>query len=110
MKIVWFIAKKDLLQTFKDRSSLFFMLIMPMVLITVIGLALGSAFGSSGPITVTVAISNQDSGFVGQTVVKALNVNDKTLQITLKNYNTAADVSAVVADTKSNTDAGIVIP
>lgn len=110
MKTVWYIAKKDLLQSLKDRSSIFFMLAMPIILITVIGLALGSAFGSSGPIQVTVAVSDQDNSQVGQAVLKAMSIKDSTLQVTVKNYSTASQVSNVVADTKSNIDAGIVIP
>ncbi len=110
MKTIWYVAKKDLLLTFKDRNSLFFMLAMPIVLITVMGLALGDAFGSSGPIGVTVAISNQDSGAVGQTIMKALAIHTNTLNITLQKYTDASQVSAAVADTKSNVDAGIFIP
>lgn len=110
MKTAWFIAKKDLLQALRDKSSLFFMLVMPIVLITVIGLALGNAFGNSGPITITVALNNQDSGFVGQTVSQAFTMNNKVLQIVLKKYSDPTQVSDVVADTKSGVDAGIVIP
>ena len=110
MKAIWYVAKKDLLQTVRDRSSIFFILVMPMIFITVMGLTLGNAFGNSGPIQVTVAINNQDNNFVGQQITQALNVNTKTLHITLKNYSTPEQVAAVVADTKSNVDAGVVIP
>src|SRR5579859_6620205 len=110
MKTIWYVAKKDLLQTIKDRGSIFFILIMPMIFITVMGLTLSNAFGNSGPIQITVAVNNQDSGPVGQTIVKALNINAKTLQITLKQYSTPEQVASVVADTKSNVDAGVVIP
>jgi ABC-2 type transport system permease protein len=110
MKTIWYIAKKDLLQSVKDRGSIFFTLVMPMIFITVMGLALGNAFGSNGPIQVTVAINNQDSGFVGQGVVKYLAVNTKTLQITLKNYSTPGQVTTAVADTRSGVDAGVIIP
>lgn len=110
MKTIWYVAKKDLLQTIKDRGSIFFTLVMPMIFITVMGLTLGNAFGDNGPITVTVAISNQDTGFVGQTIGKYLAVNVKTLQIKLKNYDTPAQIASVVADTKSNVDAGVVVP
>ncbi|HEY3991924.1 MAG TPA: ABC transporter permease [Ktedonobacteraceae bacterium] len=110
MQAIWYVAKKDLLQTIRDRSSLFFILIMPMIFITVMGLTLGNAFGNSGPIQVTVAINNQDNSFVGQQIMQGLNVSNKTLHITLKNYSTPEQVAAVVADTKSNVDAGVVIP
>lgn len=110
MKTIWYIAKKDLLQTIRDRGSIFFILIMPMIFITVMGLTLGNAFGGSGPIQVNVAMNNQDNGFVGQDIVKYLNINTKTLQINLKNYSTPDQVTSIVADTKSSIDAGIVIP
>ena len=69
MKNLWYIAKKDLLQILRDRNSLFLLLIVPLVLIVVIGFAFGNLFGSgSSQITITVAVSNQDSGFVGKAV------------------------------------------
>lgn len=110
MNTIWYVAKKDLLQTIKDRGSIFFILVMPMIFITVMGLTLSNAFGDNGPIKVTVAISNQDNGFVGQSVVKYLAIDSKSLQITLKQYSTPDQVTSVVADTKSNVDAGVVIP
>lgn len=73
MKTMWYIAKKDLLQTLKDRNSFFLLLAVPLILIAVIGLAFGTLFGSgSSQITITVAVSNSDSGFVGTSIVKAL--------------------------------------
>lgn len=111
MKTIWYIAKKDLLETIKDRSSIFFMLAMPIIFITVMGLVIGGSFGGgSGPLKVTVAINNQDSGPVGQTILKALNINNDNLQITLKQYNNPDQVTTAVADTKSGVDAGIVVP
>ncbi|HEY0757078.1 MAG TPA: ABC transporter permease [Ktedonobacteraceae bacterium] len=110
MKTIWYVAKKDLLQTIRDRSSIFFILIMPIIFITVMGLTLGNAFGNSGAIQVTVAMNNQDDGFVGQNIAKYLNINTKTLQLNLKNYSTADQVTTAVADTKSGVDAGVVIP
>ena len=110
MKTIWYVAKKDLLQTIRDRSSIFFILIMPMIFITVMGLTLSNAFGNSGPIQITVAIDNQDNGIVGQSIVKALNINNSNLHITLKQYSTPDQVTTIVADTKSNVDAGVVIP
>ena len=45
MKTMWYIAKKDLLQTLKDRNSFFLLLAVPLILIVVIGLAFGNLFG-----------------------------------------------------------------
>jgi ABC-2 type transport system permease protein len=110
MKTVWYIAKKDLLQTFRDRTSLIMMLIVPIVLIAVIGGALGNFGGSSGPIQITVALSNQDNGYVGQTIEKVLQINTSTLQITIQKYNDPGQVSSVVGQTNSSVNAGVVVP
>src|SRR5260370_12395741 len=73
MKNLWYIAKKDLLQILKDRSSLFFLLLVPLILIVVVGFAFGNLFGSgSSQVTITVAVSNQDSAFLGKSGVQAL--------------------------------------
>jgi ABC-2 type transport system permease protein len=110
MKAIWYIAKKDLLETIKDRGSIFFMLAMPIIFITVMGFVLSGSFGSNGPIQVTVAVSNQDTGPVGQAIVTALKTKNSSIQFNLKTYSDASQVQNVVADTKSNVDAGVVIP
>ncbi len=112
MKTAWYIAKKDLLQTFKDRNSLIFMLLMPMILITIIGLALGNAFGSSGPIQVTVAINNQDSGAnsVGQAIIDAYKYKNSQIEFKLKQYQNEQQVIDALQETNSSVDAGIIIP
>lgn len=110
MKNLWYIARKDLLQTLKDRNSFFFLLVMPLVLITVIGLAFGSFFGSSSSqITIAVAVSNQDNGFLGKSIVQALQVNTSGLKITLTEYSDPAKVKDQVAN-NSNVNTGVVIP
>lgn len=110
MKNLWYIAKKDLLQILRDRSSLFFLLLVPLVLIVVVGFAFGNLFGS-GPsqITITVAVSNQDSGSVGKAIVNALQINTDKLKITVDQYNNPNQVTDQVAN-NSNVNAGIVIP
>src|SRR5260370_22627795 len=110
MKNLWYIARKDLLQTLRDRGSLFFLLVMPLVLITVIGFAFGSFFGSgSSQITIAVAVSNQDNGFLGKSVVQALQINTSGLKITVTEYSDPARVKDQVAN-NSNINAGVVIP
>lgn len=110
MKAIWSIAKKDLLETVKDRTSMFFMLAMPIIFITVMGFVLSGDFGGSGPIQVRVALSNQDDGIVGQTILDALHTHKSSIQFTLKRYSTPAQVRSAVADTRENIDAGIAIP
>lgn len=111
MKNLWYIARKDLLQTLKDRSSFFLLLVMPLVLITVIGFALGSFFGNGSPqINITVALSNQDNGFVGKAIVQALTINTDQLKITINQYNDPNQVKDQVANNNSTVNAGVVIP
>src|SRR6266567_1360731 len=100
MKNLWYIAKKDLLQILRDRNSLFLLLIVPLVLIVVIGFAFGNLFGSgSSQITITVAVSNQDSGFVGKAIVNALHINTDKLKITVNQYNDPNQVTDNAANT-----------
>jgi ABC-2 type transport system permease protein len=109
LKTVWYIAKKDLLQIFKDRTAFIILLAVPLILILIVGFALGSLLGnSSGKVTIKVAVSNQDNGYVGKAVVDALNVNNSQLAINLNRYGDSARVSKDVAN--SNVDAGVVIP
>src|SRR5713226_7887616 len=110
MKNVWYIARKELMQNIKDRNSIFLMLVMPLVLITVIGLAFGSLFGSgSNQITITVAVNNQDNGFVGKSIIQALNINTAQLKITVNSYSDPNQVKDQVANNNS-VNAGVVIP
>ncbi len=111
MKNLWYIAKKDLMQIFRDRASLIFLLLVPLVLIIVIGFAFGNTFFGSGSsqITITVAVNNQDSGSVGKAIVDALHINTDQLKITVNQYSTSGQVTDQVAN-NSNVNAGVVIP
>ncbi|HYU76665.1 MAG TPA: ABC transporter permease, partial [Ktedonobacteraceae bacterium] len=93
MQTIWYIAKKDLLQVLKDRSSFILLLAVPLVLITVIGLAFENLFGSgSSQITISVAVSNQDGGSVGTAIVNALKINTNQLEITVNQYQDTQQV------------------
>ncbi len=115
MKAAWYIAKKDLLLVLKDRSALISLFFVPLLLIVVVGEAFGGLY-NSGPsqINVTVAASNQDSGYVGATIVNALKINTSQLKITVESYNNASQVTKVVGDGKdangNTVNAGVVIP
>lgn len=115
MKTAWYIAKKDLLEILKDRNSLVLLLVVPLLLIVVVGEAFGGLY-SSGPnqIAITVAASNQDSGYVGTTIVEALKINTSQLKITVEPYSSASQVTKVVGDGKdasgNTVNAGVVIP
>jgi len=108
MKTLWYIAKKDLLQVLKDRSSFLLLLVVPLVLIAVIGFALGGINSGSSQIAITVAVANQDNGYVGKAVVNALKVNKSSLKITVNQYSNADNAIQQVKDSKA--DVGVVIP
>ena len=108
MKTLWYIAKKDLLQVLKDRSSFLLLLVVPLLLITVIGAAFGSFGSGSSQITITVAVNNQDNGYVGKTVVDALKIDTSSLKVTV---NSSTDANKVTQQVKDSTaDVGVVIP
>lgn len=110
MQTIWYIAKKDLLQALKDRNSLLLLLAVPLVLITAVGLAFDNLFGSSSSqLTITVAVSNQDSGSVGTAIVNALKINTYQLEITVNQYKDTQQVTDQIAN-NSNVNAGVVIP
>ena len=108
MKTLWYIAKKDLLQVLKDRSSLLLLLVVPLILIAVIGAAFGSFGSGSSQITITVAVNNQDNGIVGKTVMNALKIDTSSLKITVNSYTDANKVIQQVKD--SNANVGVIIP
>ncbi len=114
MKTLWYIAAKDLLQVVKDRNSLILLLIVPLVLITVVGFALGSLFGTgSTQITIDVAVNNQDTGqnaYIGKTILSALKINTPQLAITLHEYSNPGQVTQQVAASNNAALVGIVIP
>src|SRR5689334_1041823 len=110
MRTIWYIAKKDLLQTLKDRSSFLLLLAVPLVIITVIGLAFTNLFGGgSSRIIVNVAVSNQDNGPVGAAIVNALKIDADQLEIAVHEYQDAQQVTGQVAD-NNGVNAGVVIP
>lgn len=109
MKTVWYIAKKDLLQVLKDRSSFMLLLAVPLVLITAIGLAFNNLFGGSSQISITVAVSDQDGGTVGKAIVDALKIDVDQLVITVDQYQASQQVIDQVAN-NSGVTAGIIIP
>ncbi|MBO0777205.1 MAG: ABC transporter permease [Ktedonobacteraceae bacterium] len=114
MKTLWYIAKKDLRQVLKDRSSLLLLLVVPLALIAVVGFAFGNVFGDgSTQIQIKVAVSNQDTGqnaYIGKAIVNALKINTNQLVITVNDYSDSGQVTKQVTASNSPADVGIVIP
>ena len=109
MRVVWYIAKKDLMQALTDRGALLILIAVPLVLIAVIGFALGNIFGTgSSQITMTVALDNKDSGFVGTAVSQSLHINVSQFVITVKTYSTSDEVQQEVKN--GDAIAGVVVP
>src|ERR1019366_8830402 len=97
MKTLWDIAAKDLLQVLKDRNSLILLLAVPLILIVVVGFALGNVFGEgSTQITIRVAVSNQDTGqnaYIGKAILSALKINTSQLAVTVDEYSSTGQVT-----------------
>src|SRR5579859_2308883 len=114
MRILWYIAKKDLLQVYKDKSGLFLMLAVPLVLISVVGFALGSFYDNGAvQIKVTVALNNQETAhdaYFGRAIASALNINSRQLVISVNEYMDPTQVSRQITNSNNAADVGIVIP
>ncbi|MBE3561754.1 MAG: ABC transporter permease [Ktedonobacteraceae bacterium] len=108
MKTLWSIAKKDLLHVIRDRNVFILLLIVPLALITVMGAAFENTLDNeSKPVEFTVAVNNQDSGYIGETIIKALQEKNDRFKITVSKHTSAAQVSQQVKDEKAV--AGIVV-
>jgi ABC-2 type transport system permease protein len=72
----WSIALKDILVRFRERGTVFLMLIAPLLLAAIMGLAFGSfvtADDDTAPIqNIEVMIVNKDSGEIGEQLVAVL--------------------------------------
>src|SRR2546429_1997735 len=109
MKILWYIAKKDLLQVIKDRNSFILQLIVPVILVGILGAAFSNDIGgNSKPPEFTVAVSNKDDGHIGDTLIKALQAKNDSFKITISKYNSVTQVAQHVSD--GNAVVGLVIP
>ncbi|GHO81097.1 hypothetical protein KSD_88680 [Ktedonobacter sp. SOSP1-85] len=108
MRTLWHIAKKDLLQVIKDKHSLILLLLVPLLLISIMGSAFGSAFSNNASVEFMVAINNQDSGRVGDTIVKTLQGTNSSFKLNVKGYSTSQQVLQQVENEKAV--AGIIVP
>ncbi|WP_084658928.1 ABC transporter permease [Thermogemmatispora onikobensis] len=110
MQAMFSILKKDFLQMMKDRWSFIWMLLVPLVLVATVGFALSGVYGTGqNTITIQVAVSDQDHGLVGQTVLKALDQHSQQLTINVTRYSDAAGVQKAVADGQGSVT-GVIIP
>jgi ABC-2 type transport system permease protein len=97
---VWTIAAKSLRRMLRDRSNVFFVFILPMLLIVLIGLAFGGGAGQ----TIAVSADVEPDGD-GERILTALE-GAPALEVHL--YATEAAVEEAVA--RGWADAGVIIP
>ena len=109
IKTIWSITKKDLLHIFKDRNAFILMLIVPVILVTILGTAFSNGIGeNSKPVEFTVAVSNKDDGYVGETLLKALQAQNANFKITLNKYSSTTQIFQQV--NQGYAVVGLVIP
>src|ERR687886_13250 len=69
---VWLIAAKDLRQLSKDRGTLLMMFVVPLLLIGLLGSALGDTFGGDKPVTASIPVVDHDRGPEAQELLAVL--------------------------------------
>jgi hypothetical protein len=72
LRKIWFIARRELYETYTDTNLLLIMIATPLALATIIGLALGGTSDGSGFQNIPVVIVNQDTGDQGDILVNIL--------------------------------------
>jgi ABC-2 type transport system permease protein len=94
------IARVNLVRLIRDRTSLFFVFLLPIVLIVVLGVIYG------GRVAPRLGIVSTDSGALGADLVAALRSGEVKLEI--KEFGTEADLRDAVE--RGTIELGIVIP
>ncbi len=72
MKKLLYIASNELLLLFKDKMAVVWMLILPLGLTTIMGLAFGGLGGGSEPVVIDLPVVNQDRGEMAAAVLDIL--------------------------------------
>jgi ABC-2 type transport system permease protein len=99
MRRIWTLARKDLLETRRDRLSLIFTVIMPVAFTAFFGLLFGG-----GSDRLPLAVWSGDAGPVAARIVSALEKSD----VVVVRHVSRADAEQTVADNKAA--AALVIP
>ena len=94
------IARVSMLRTFRDRMGLFFIVVLPMILVIVLGMTYG------GMNTARVGVADQDAGALSTALVNDLRTTDVRLE--LRRYATAAEVRDAVE--RGFVEIGLAIP
>ncbi len=104
------IAWKDIKVRLKDRKSFITLLLMPIILTAILGSALSGVFSEKGSLpelTAGVVATSQDE-LTDQFLHDTLQGKELKESITIKNFNTEADLRNAIEDGK--VDAGLVFP
>ena len=72
MKKLLYIASNELLLLFKDKMAVVWMLILPLGLTTIMGLAFGGLGGGSEPVVIDLPVVDQDGGEMAAAVLDIL--------------------------------------
>jgi len=91
------IASNLIRVSFKDKSSILWLFVMPIIWTTLIGAV--SSFGSSGSSKIPIAIINSDKGIYGD-IYEDVMKNEKDLDIILYSEEDFEDVVNMVKETK----------
>jgi len=92
VKLAWILARKDLLQTVRDRLSFIFILLMPLAFTLFFGLLFGG-----GSDRLPLAVNNADGGTQAKQLVTALQKSD-VVKVTVES---AAKAEKAVDDNKA---------
>ena len=99
MKLAWILARKDLLQTVRDKLSFIFILLMPLAFTLFFGLLFGG-----GSDSLPLAVNDADGGAAAKQLVAALQKSN-VVKVTAES---AADAEKAVDDNKAA--AALLIP
>ncbi|HON84374.1 MAG TPA: ABC transporter permease, partial [Caldisericia bacterium] len=91
------IASNLIRVSFKDKSSILWLFVMPIIWTTLIGAV--SSFGSSGSSKIPIAIINSDKGIYGD-IYEDVMKNEKDLDIILYSEENFKNVVNMVKETK----------
>ena len=102
MRKIWVITQRELYETYTDTNLLVIMLITPLALATIIGLALGNV-GESAPLQdIPVALVNLDEGEQGA-IFETILLEDSDTDETLAGSGDTCEAAVVVSDDDDTT-------
>lgn len=89
MRNLWNVTCKDMLIVGKDRGAWVFLLLTPLIVITVASFALGQAFTGSG-IEAELMLADEDSGAISANLIESFRENENITLVTASREECAA--------------------